>query len=84
MTEVILEVRGLDALAVRAYLNALGGRDRTPRRMAGRGWTAVIAEEPIQVGPFQVDRVLLHILGAERPVDQVVGSLQDLAISLNQ
>lgn len=84
MTEVILEVKGLDGLAVRAYLNAIGGRDRTPRRMAGRGWTAVIAEEPIQVGPFRVDRVLLHILGAEKPVTNVVSSLQNLALGLNR
>lgn len=84
MTEVVLEVRGLDGLAVRAFLNALGGRERTPRRMAGRGWTAVIAEDPIQVGSFRIDRVLLHILGAERPVDRVVHSLQNLALTLNE
>ncbi len=79
MTEVILEVKGLDEPAVRTYLNAIGGRDRTPRRMAGPGWTAIIAEEPIQVGSLRIDRVLLHVLGASRPVDDLVEALQDMA-----
>ncbi|MCG0239080.1 MAG: hypothetical protein L6E13_07565 [Firmicutes bacterium] len=82
MTEVVIEIRGLDSLTCCAHLHALGGRQATPRRMAGRGWTAVIRDDPIRAGPYTLERVLLHILGAPGPVNRLVRSLEELAGAL--
>lgn len=76
--EIILEVRGLDGPTVRSCLSELGGRQCTPRRMKGRGWTAVMQEDAVEIGPFAVDRVLLHLLGAPGPVYRVVDRLNEL------
>lgn len=76
--EVILEVRGLDGPTVRSCLEELGGRQCTPRRMRGPGWTAVVQEDVMAVGPFELERVLLHLLGAPGPVKKVVCRLHEL------
>lgn len=78
MTEVIVEIKGLGEPTVRACLAALGGRDRTPRRMAGRGWTAVVLSDPLRMGHRRVERVILHLLGAPGPVGHVLAALHAL------
>lgn len=77
-TEVILEVTGLPGTEVRDYLRTLGGTPRTPRRMRGRGWTAVIQEDATGFWPWESDRVLLHVLGTPGAVSAVVRRLQNL------
>lgn len=82
MTEMVIEVRGLDSFEFCAHLHALGARQATPRRMAGRGWTAIVRDDPIWAGPYRMERVLVHLLGAPGPVRGLLRQLQDLAEEL--
>lgn len=79
MHEIILEMRGIGGPEVRDCLAELGGKQCTPQRLRGKGWTAVLQDEAVEVGPFRVDRVLLHVLGAPGPVTRVVDHLHGLA-----
>lgn len=76
--EVVLEVTGLPGAVVRSYLEDLGGEQCTPRRMRGRGWTAVIQEDPTCLRPWAEERLLLHVLGTRGAVMKVVRRLQNL------